>query len=178
MRLSITDIVDQPGATRPVELAVPPEEFGAEPWGAGIEAVLDPVELDLHLDSVIDGILVRGAIGFHLQLQCARCLKAQESEHEVAVAELFLDPTKKIEEDDDDEDGYELIDDAHALDLSVMVRDALIIDLPMRTLCREDCQGLCPTCGADRNLGDCGHRAQPQMDPRWAALADLDLPRK
>src|SRR5690625_2931625 len=49
VRVSITDIIDQPGATRPVDLAVPPEEFGAEPWGAGVEAVLDPVELDLHL---------------------------------------------------------------------------------------------------------------------------------
>ncbi len=176
MRVSITEIVDQPGATRPVDLAVPPDEFGPEPWGAAGDAVQDPVELDLHLDSVVDGILVRGTLGFHLRLACARCLELQAIDHEVEVAELFLDPAKRVEEEDEDEPGYELTDDATAIDLTTMVRDALIIDLPVRTLCRDDCQGLCPTCGADRNRQDCGHRAQDEMDPRWAALADLELP--
>jgi uncharacterized protein len=177
VRVNITEIVDQPGATRPVDLAVGVEEFGADPWGTAEGAVRDPIELDLHLDSVVDGILVRGVLIFHLELACARCLEPQQIVREVAVAELFLDPAKRIEEADEDEPGYELLDDATAIDLSTMVRDALIIDLPVRTLCADDCQGLCPTCGADRNRTDCGHRPDAGTDPRWAALADLDLPK-
>lgn len=176
MRVSITEIVDQPGATRPVEVVVPADEFGSDPWGTADGAILDPVELDLHLDSVVDGILVRGELVFHLDLACGRCLEPQRVERRVTVAELFLDPAKRIEEEDEDEPGYELLDDRTAIDLTTMVRDALIIDLPMRTLCREDCQGLCPTCGVDRNQTDCGHRQDAGTDPRWAALADLDLP--
>ena len=176
MRVSITDIVDQPGATRPVEVAVGAEEFGSDPWGTADGAVRDPIELDLHLDSVVDGILVRGTLVFHLDLACARCLETQTSVREVNVAELFIDPAKRVEDDVDDEPGYELLDDATAIDLSTMVRDALIIDLPVRTLCREDCQGLCPTCGADRNRIDCGHQQDEGIDPRWSALADLELP--
>lgn len=176
VRVSITDIVDQPGATRPVEVDVPATEFGSDPWGTAEGAVRDPIELDLHLDSVVDGILVRGSLVFHLELVCARCLEPQQTVREVSVAELFLDPAKRIDEEDEDEPGYELIDDATAIELSTMVRDALIIDLPVRTLCREDCQGLCPTCGADRNRTDCGHQRDEGIDPRWAALADLELP--
>lgn len=176
MRVSITEIVDQPGATRPVEVAVAQDEFGSDPWGTAEGALQDPVELDLHLDSVVDGILVRGVLGFHLELACARCLEPQQVERRVTVAELFLDPAKRVEEVDEDEPGYELIDDATAIDLSTMVRDALILDLPMRTLCDEDCLGLCQTCGADRNRTDCGHEHGTGIDPRWAPLADLDLP--
>jgi uncharacterized protein len=176
VRVSITEIVDQPGATLPVELAVPADEFGSDPWGSAEGAVQDPIELDLHLDSVVDGILVRGTLVFRLELACARCLEPQSVVREVTVAELFLDPAKRVENEDVEEPGYELIDDATAIDLSTMVRDALIIDLPVRILCREDCQGLCPVCGADRNRSDCGHRPETGTDPRWAALADLDLP--
>jgi uncharacterized protein len=77
-------------------------------------------------------------------------------------------------EDYEPEPGYELIDDATAIDLSTLVRDALIIDLPVRTLCGDACRGLCPVCGANRNLHDCGHGGQATTDPRWAPLADLD----
>lgn len=176
MRVTIIDIVDQPGATRPVNVAVAADEFGDDPWGTAEGAVRDPIVLDLHLDSVVDGILVRGTLGFALELGCARCLEPQIVAREVSVAELFLDPAKQVAEDDEVEPGYELLDDATAIDLSTMVRDALIIDLPLRTLCREDCQGLCPDCGTDRNAQDCGHRQDDGIDPRWAALADLDLP--
>jgi uncharacterized protein len=134
-----------------------------------------PVELDLHLDAVVEGILVRGTLGFTVHLPCARCLVEQRVHIEPEVAELFVDPTKR-EEDEEDDPGYELEDDLTAIDLSTLARDALVLDLPLRVLCREDCQGLCPTCGAVRNTTDCGHADTEPRDERWARLADLDLP--
>ena len=75
-----------------------------------------------------------------------------------------------------DRAGYEIVDDLTAIDLSTLIRDAVLMDLPVRVLCREDCQGLCPVCGTDRNREDCGHRPEAAPDPRWAKLAELDLP--
>ncbi|MCC5948072.1 MAG: DUF177 domain-containing protein [Nitriliruptoraceae bacterium] len=177
MRIVVTDLVGHPGETRAVDTAVPASAFGDDPWGPTVDAVRDPIGLDLHLDSVVEGILVRGTIHYDVQMPCGRCLVPQDEQVDANVTELFLDPAKR-EEDEEDDPGYELIDDATALDLSTLARDALVIDLPLRVLCREDCQGLCPTCGGDRNLEDCGHRDEPLRDPRWSALADLELPRE
>ncbi|GGI06452.1 YceD family protein [Egicoccus halophilus] len=175
MRVPVIELVDHPGATRALSHAAAVEEFGEESWGAADGAIRSDIDLDLHLDAVVDGILVRGRVGADLELPCSRCLVDQAVRVDSDVAELFVDPAKR-EEDDEEDPGYELIDDRTAIDLSVMVRDALLIDLPLRVLCREDCQGLCEECGTDRNQRDCGHRPDEAPDPRWAALADLDLP--
>jgi uncharacterized protein len=175
VRIPVTELVGRPGETRALARAVPASAFVEDPWGPTVTEVIDPIELDLHLDAVVEGILVRGTIGFSITSPCARCLVDQRIERETAVTELFVDPLKR-DEDDEDDPGYELIDDNAAIDLSVLARDTLVIDLPVRILCREDCQGLCPTCGADRNVEDCGHQPGEEADPRWAALADLDLP--
>ena len=175
MRVPVSDLVGHPGETRGLRRDVEAAAFGDDPWGPAAEEVQDPVELDLHLDAVVEGVLVRGSIGFHVRLACARCLVPQDVTYTVEVAELFQDPTKR-EDDDEDDPGYELVDDLTAIDLSTLARDALIVDLPVRVLCDEACQGLCVECGADRNQVDCGHRPEAAPDPRWAKLADLDLP--
>lgn len=174
MQLNVVDLVGRPGATRQVVETAPVEAFGDASWGTADDAVRDPVELDLHLDSVVEGILVRGQVTFHVALSCARCLAPLEQTIPTTVAELFLDPER--DDVDDIEDGYELVDDLTGLDISTMVRDALLADLPIRVLCRNECAGLCPTCGADRNVDPCGHVEVASSDPRWAALANLKLP--
>ena len=175
MRVPVTGLIGHPGETRALPGAVSPDEFGDAPWGPLAEGIESPVELDLHLDAVVEGILVRGTLGFTVRLACARCLEPQQRHLDVAVAELFVDPARRDHEDEI-EPGYEIIDDATAIDLSTLARDALVIDLPVQVLCRDDCLGLCATCGADRNRQDCGHHDDDAPDPRWAALANLDLP--
>lgn len=175
MRVAIVDLVDHPGQTRELRRAVPASAFGTEPWGPTVERVHDPVELDLHLDAVVEGLLVRGAIDVRVEVACGRCLATVEQPLACTVMELFTDPARR-EEGEEDDPGYELLDDRTAIDLSTLARDAVVIGLPVQVLCRPDCQGLCPTCGVDRNHEDCGHGDEPVGDPRWAALADLDLP--
>lgn len=176
VRVPVTELVGRPGATRALTRAVPPDVFGDDPWGPAVTSVNDPVQLRLHLDAVVEGILVRGELGFLVELFCARCLTPQVVTRDVQVAELFLDPTRRVTEDDEDpEPGYELVDERTAIDLTTLARDALLVDLPIRVLCREDCQGLCATCGTDLNVRDCGHRRQAAPDPRWAALAELKI---
>lgn len=175
MRVAIVDLVDHPGETREIRRAVPASTFGTEPWGPTIERVHDPVDLDLHLDAVVEGILVRGRIDVRVEVACSRCLTPVELPLSLTVTELFTDPARR-EEDEEDDPGYELLDDRTAIDLSTLARDAVLIDLPVQVRCRPECQGLCPVCGADRNETACGHREEPERDPRWAALAELDLP--
>ena len=175
MRVTVTGLVGHPGETRAVRRDVPADAFGPDPWGHAEGALEDPVELDLHLDSVVEGILVRGTLGFTLDVACARCLELQRLHRVVDVAELFIDPARR-EPDEEEDPGYELLDDLTAIDLSTLARDALLVDLPVRVLCDEGCLGLCPVCGVDRNHGDCGHRPTSGTDPRWAKLAEIDLP--
>lgn len=177
MRVPVVGLVGSPGRTRALALTVAPSDVDGGSWGALDDALEDPIRLDLHLDSVVEGLLVRGTVATALTLECARCLTPVRVERDVTVAELFVDPARRDPDDEEPDDpGYELLDDATAIDLSTLVRDALLLELPVRVLCDPACRGLCPTCGADRNLEDCGHTAEPAADDRWAALAALRLP--
>ncbi|MFP4149651.1 MAG: YceD family protein [Nitriliruptoraceae bacterium] len=175
VRVAIVDLVDHPGQTRAIRRAVPASAFGTAPWGPTIERVHDPVELDLHLDAVVEGILVRGSLEVLVEVACGRCLAPVQLPLTLAVTELYTDPARR-EEDEEDDPGYELLDDRTAIDLSTLARDAVLIDLPVQVRCRPDCRGLCPVCGVDRNVEECGHTDRPAPDPRWAALTHLDLP--
>ncbi len=177
MRLTVTDLVGQPGATRAVHEQLEPDAFGDASWGPADGAFASLIELDLHLDAVVEGILVRGDVATVLRLPCSRCLGDVDVDVAAEVTELFVDPQRmEPDEGDDVEEGYLLLDDATGIDLSNLVRDALLVDLPIRVLCRDDCAGLCPTCGSDLNVEPCGHGAGADVDPRWSPLADLRLP--
>ena len=122
-----------------------------------------PLEGELTLESVIEGIYVHGNVAGRFTMRCARCLKAFDREFAVAMEEMFA------REPGPDAD-YALASDL-TLDPEPMLRDAVVLEMPFSPLCRPDCQGLCPICGGDRNLGECpGHEAP---DPRWVALEGL-----
>jgi len=84
---------------------------------------------------------------------------------EVEVDELFLHRGEGHEGE-----TYEIA--GETIDLVPLVRDAIVLALPMNPLCRADCKGLCPVCGADRNRVDCGHTGE-RVDIRWGPLAGL-----
>lgn len=176
MRVPVTDLVGHPGAHRALGQAVAPEDVDDhDQWGPADGKVVGDLQLDLVLESVVEGILVRGTVDVDLDVACARCLEVQRLEHTVPVAEMFADP-RRLDEDEVDEQDFLLDDDLAHLDLGPLLRDTVVMEVPVRVLCREDCQGLCPVCGTDRNQTDCGHRPGDEPDPRWAKLADLDVP--
>ena len=168
--LKVADLLDRPGASRRLDLAVEaPEDLDL--------AALAMAEVDGRLrlagvvESVVDGLLVRGTLSAPLRLQCARCLQPVHRTVQAEVVELFTDPAD-AEEPDDVEEGYEIVDGT--LDLDTLLRDALAPAVPVQPLCRPDCAGLCPTCGTDRNVAAC-HCTEETSDARWAALAALRL---
>ena len=122
-----------------------------------------PVDLELHLESVNEGIVVRGELHVPWEGECRRCLRTVRSTLDTAVFEVFED--KPVE-------GETSKLDIDRIDLEPLVRETVLLELPIAPLCREDCAGLCPECGADRNEGDCGHGVEVR-DLRWSALDEL-----
>ncbi len=148
----------------------------AAPDGLGSGLVLVPagsdVALDLRFEAVSEGVLVTGSATAPLTGECARCLEPLASLIEVGFQELYRylpDPGE------DEDDGEERFLDGDFLNLEPAFRDAVVLALPLSPLCREDCPGLCTECGA--RLADAGpeHRHGAQVDPRWGALAKLEL---
>ncbi|MHB1930154.1 MAG: YceD family protein [Acidimicrobiales bacterium] len=130
----------------------------------GADTVVAAVALstvDVVVSVVVGGIEAAGTVSSSWRAQCRRCLRPIGGSIDVPVRELYRPGGG------DDEETYPLGTDT--LDLEPLARDALLLGLPLAPLCREDCAGLCPTCGADLAEGGCGC-ARPPADARWAAL--------
>ena len=100
--------------------------------------------------------------------RCARCLKEIRGDFTTTIDKPVA-PAGTLENEDTDE--Y-IIAEKNELEIDIPVLDAIILDFPMRVLCRDDCRGLCPKCGRDLNEGDCGCELH-EPDPRLAVLAQL-----
>lgn len=157
----------QPGSSREEHLSVPaPENFGVEMVGVPEGAA---IELDLRLEAVLEGVLVTGTATVPLKGECSRCLDPIASTFEADFQELYVyDDTRSGGNADDDELRLE----GDLIDLEPVLRDAVVLALPLSPLCRDDCPGLCPDCGARLADVEPGHR-HDVADPRWAALRDL-----
>jgi len=125
----------------------------------------EPVVLDVTLSSYPGGITASGEVAASWSGECRRCGGPVQGTVRAEVRERFA-PTGGT---DRDEEAYPLTGDE--LDLEPLARDAVLLELPLAPLCREDCAGLCPTCGANRNTETCD--CVPAPDPRWAALDAL-----
>ena len=132
-----------------------------------------PLELDLRLESVVEGVLVSGTVAATTSGECVRCLDPVTDPLVVDLQELYVYPgTQPGDERDPDDDTDPLPElQGDLLDLEPALRDAIVLALPLQPLCRVDCPGLCPQCGTRlAEDPDHGHEAN---DPRWAALKDL-----
>ncbi|MDE3205128.1 MAG: DUF177 domain-containing protein [Acidobacteriota bacterium] len=124
------------------------------------------VQAEVTLCSVDGGIEVAAGIDAPWVGECRRCLTPVGGVLRCEVRELYR-PRSPGEPPDQDEETYPL--SGEMLDLRPLVRDAILLELPIAPLCREGCAGLCPTCGADLNDGPC--TCPPAGgDPRWAGL--------
>ena len=160
--IDVRDLLEQPGSSRTVHVDEPVAGLQTELADVPDDA---PIEGDLMLESVSEGIYVSGRVQGRFAMRCARCLKEFTRGFDLEMAELV--PREAGPEDD-----YALASDL-TLDPEPMVRDAVVLEMPFSPLCRPDCLGLCEICGGDRNLGECpGHEAS---DPRWAGLDALRL---
>jgi uncharacterized protein len=135
---------------------------GLEVTGASVPTTAE-VEVDVLLEPVQGGILASGTVIAPWRGACRRCLEEASGVVRAQVRELY-------EKGSDLQETYDLEGDR--LDLEPLARDAVLLELPQAPLCREGCQGLCPTCGAELDQGPCGCPPAGR-DPRWAGLDQL-----
>jgi len=156
----VTELVRHPGSHKHVQFVVDAEGLALTevkvPDGA-------PVTIDVELDALGDGVVVHGTVSGTWEAICRRCLGPARGLAVAAVEELYqVRPTS--------EEAFTF--DGDAIDLGPLVRENLLVELPLAPLCRADCAGLCPTCGLDRNATACTCDTTP-TDPRWGVLDAL-----
>lgn len=155
LRVNAVELLRQPGAVRDVTI-----DIAAEPLGAEHERLVDDIHVALRLTARNDGIDVDGAVSVDWATVCRRCLADVSGTAVGAVDEVYqIEPL--------DPDAY-LIEDGQ-LDLAPLVREVVLLELDNERQCRDDCAGLCPVCGVDRNDTDCACDSTV-TDDRWAAL--------
>jgi uncharacterized protein len=144
------------------------------PAGFGLELVGVPegetVDLDLRLESVMEGVLVSGTATMPLAGECGRCLDPITDTLTVDVQELYAYPDSTSDVTSEEGELSRLQGDL--IDLEPVLRDAVVLALPANPVCREDCPGLCPECGEHRaELPD--DHTHDVTDPRWAGLQSM-----
>ena len=159
-RISVADLLKRPGAQRDISVAAPLAGLA----GPGAE-ITGPITVDGTLERVSEGIVVRGTVGAHWEAACSRCLAPVTGEVQAHVDELF-EPHPL--------EGETYLLDVDVIDLAPLVRDVLLLEVPAAPVCRDDCAGLCPQCGIDRNSATCDCHTD-ELDPRWAALRSLEI---
>jgi uncharacterized protein len=161
--VDITPLRKVPGSAIHVERAGPLD-------GLVVTDVRVPADIDTAVTADLawaqEDVVVTARVTARWEAECRRCLQPASGEVVVDVREVY-EPTS------DQEETYAL--SGSQVDLEPLVRDAVLLGLPAAPLCKEGCQGLCPTCGTDLNEGTCGCESSP-ADPRWSALDALRDP--
>lgn len=118
----------------------------------------DPISLHLHVGPLSGGILARGALRSILRCRCDRCLTYYSERFDIPECIHFYETT-----------------DNQPIDLTEDIREDILLSFPQHTVCRQDCRGLCPNCGRNLNVRDCGCRPQATSDAAWQELDRLRL---
>jgi uncharacterized protein len=135
----------------------------------------EPVAADFVLTHKGKDLRVQGSVRTSIRYQCSRCLKEYRHPLEAHFDLSYL-PQSDWKPDEEIELKYEEMEvgyyDGIALDVDLMVLEQIELSIPMKFVCREDCRGLCPLCGVDRNDGACPCKVD-ETDPRFAVLRDF-----
>ena len=167
LRIDLRELGRRAGAMQELDRTVPaPPDWRVEMIGvpAGAEA-----HLHLRLESVMEGVLVTGDAEVPVAGSCARCLEPFEDTLELSVQELYAYAGSTTEATSEEDEVRRI--DGDFLDLEPLLRDTVVLNLPLAPVCTEDCAGLCVDCGArlDDLPTDHSHEV---VDARWAALTE------
>ena len=136
--------------------------------------VVGPLNGHVRMRRMNQGLLVDGWVDLTIELACNRCLQEFEHPMHVTFEEVFyptIDVITGLHLPPFDKEEIFPIDEHHLVDLTEAVRQNVLLAIPMVTLCREDCAGLCSQCGHDLNLGPC--ECKPEVDTRLSVLEKL-----
>lgn len=171
LAVNIARLGRRPGAMFPLhDVVASPSRIGLEM--IGIEAGT-PLQLDLQVESVSEGVLVTGTLTAPTAGECSRCLTPFSGQVEVRLTELFAYPDSITDATTEEDEVGRVVGDF--VDLEQPIIDAVGLELPFSPVCRPDCPGLCPHCGIALATAGPGHH-HDEIDPRWAKLAAMLRP--
>jgi uncharacterized protein len=157
--VNVVELLRWPGTTKDVVLSI-----AATDLEFGESRISDePVEINLHLEALSNGVTVNGTTSATWAGECRRCLTPMSARMTIELSELY-------QQMPDDSEAYVIDNDQ--INLLPMVRENLLLAVPLGPLCREDCPGFCPHCGKDLSESECSCD-NTVIDPRWAALETL-----
>jgi uncharacterized protein len=179
---NVAQLMKEPiGSTRKLELNTPELVLTNEDTGAEAAALqARDLQGNAKVTRLSRDLLVQGQVAAEVLVECSRCLDQFWAPVEGKLEEEFQ-PSIDVEtgrpvprESDEENDTAFEISANHEMDLTEPVRQSIIVSLPLKPLCREDCKGLCPQCGANWNEGLCDCETEV-IDNRWQALRELQL---
>ncbi len=160
LRLNVGFLINQTvGTSRDFPIDLPSIRFDPD-------LVLRDLEGAARITRIAQGLLVQTKMHATQQAECVRCLTEIEQELHTDFTELYAFTRKSLTES-----GLLVPEDGH-IDLSPLVREYMLLDVPIKPLCSPDCKGLCPICGENMNEVQCGHMPET-IDPRLAVLKTL-----
>ena len=166
-KLDLRELGRRAGSMQQVERTLP------APDGWRVELIGVPaggdVHLDLRLESVMEGVLVSGGLDVPVTGSCARCLEPIEDTLHLDVQELYAYEGSTTEATSEEDEVRRIEGDF--LDLEPLVRDSVVLTLPLAPVCTEDCAGLCVDCGQRLDDLPADHHHEV-VDARWAGLAE------
>ena len=166
MKLDITKGIQKKGVDVAFELE---DVWGEDHWNGDTISYVRPVSLSGTYMLADETVIVRGIARAVIQSPCARCLKPTETIVEAELEEAFV--RDKGEDTVVEEDQY--MYSGHVLELDEAVRTVLLLEVPSRVLCKEDCRGLCDQCGANLNINECSCQKDLTHRNPFSALASL-----
>jgi len=141
-----------------------------------IQDLTRPVRATLVVRLEGDRVTVAGRIDFQLELTCCRCTRRFLIEVDKAFESIYLPDPETVSEGEELELEYSDLEVGFyrddRIDLSAVISEQIVLEIPMKPVCTESCKGLCPLCGIDLNEGECGCSSE-RSDPRLAPLAEL-----
>jgi uncharacterized protein len=169
--ISTRELGRRPGSMRTYRrTAAAPAELGLGVIGIPAGS---SIELDLRMESASEGVFVSGTAHADVVGECSRCLESISDKVTVHIGELFAYPDSATVATTDADEVSHVVNDM--IDTEPMIRDAVLLALPLAPLCQEDCSGLCPDCG-ERWVDLGPEHTHATMDHRWAGLRDRLTP--
>jgi uncharacterized protein len=169
MRIELVKLAEQGGkfsrAYQPTDIAL----------DDGDVRLGEPAEVHGRIKRQGGEVELRGELRATIEVPCARCLKSLRLPVSAEFVERFVPSVSWRGEEEHElheEDLNLSVFDGEAIDLDDLVREEILLAIPDHVLCSEECKGLCPDCGADRNITACGCENK-QVDSRWEKLKDL-----
>lgn len=160
LRFNFGFLLEAPAGTfREIELDYPEIKLSAD-------VTLTPLQGTIRASRTMQGVYVKGTLVGRMDETCMRCLEPFRAEVAIELGEHFHYPASEAGE------GEYTVNESGNVDLAPLVREIALLEVPIKPVCRDDCQGLCMSCGQNLNEADCGC-TDDSIDPRFAALQQL-----